>query len=416
MPINQYERKTSDIHISEEFRNLLEVFKDQSTIARDLLYRRLPKEVLSGEHINYITISSTDPTKISYLTQDRIDQLSQDPDYDFWSKSKRFHCKPGAFVSKVFREASPKEVEKFATLYKTFVVKADIKFEVLQGESIREFYDESSYARQTGTLGTSCMKSEECRSFFNLYCDNDVKMLALLTSENKLLGRALIWTINSVNEKGEEQILNFMDRVYTVRDEDYLGLFNKWADDNNYLYKSYNNWCSSLQFTSHGEENEYELDFQLKKWDYGYYPYLDTFKWLDLETGVLSNYRPHYFTEENTNYRCLALADGGTSHGNFLLLDEIERDYAYGCDLIDIDGVLTTSTQCYWSDTLQKWILRTDSIYSTDLEDYIYSDITRVPTVNLKKRLAYVRKVRGKSTLKDQIDEIFNKFIETFKS
>lgn len=418
MPIN--ERKTSDIFISEQLRDLLGIFSDQSDVAKLLLYRRLNKELLQDSHINYIGVSS-DPTKISYLTQDRIDaiinageqaKLSNEEIIDeFWKTSKRFSCKPGAFVSKIFKDISAKEVENFATLYKTFVIKKDVEFSIVSGKDIYKYYDESSYSRQSGTLGQSCMKSSGCQKFFDFYVDNDIKMLVLTTPDNKLLGRALVWEIDVINEEGNAEVLKLVDRVYTVRDEDYFALFTKWANDNGYLIKSYHNWCSTLQFDKSDEENEYELEYQLKKWDHKSFPYLDTFKWLDLESGILTNYKPHYFNETNSNYRCLVLADGRTEQGNFLSLDEVERDFAYTVDIVQADGVNTTTGHCVWSDTFNGWILRENSTYSEELEDYVYKDMSMVSPDLIRKRLQYVRKARGKSTLKDHIDEIFDKIV-----
>ena len=73
---HSYERKTSDIFISDQFRNILEIFKDKSEIAKTLLYKRLNKDILADEHINFICVSKNDPTKISYLTQERIENTA----------------------------------------------------------------------------------------------------------------------------------------------------------------------------------------------------------------------------------------------------------------------------------------------------------------------------------------------------
>ena len=96
------ERKTSDIFISEDFRKILNIFKDQSTIAKLLLKRRIGKELLQADHINFIDISKTEMDKISYLTQDRISQISQSDVHDFWTTSRRYKSKPGAFINKIF--------------------------------------------------------------------------------------------------------------------------------------------------------------------------------------------------------------------------------------------------------------------------------------------------------------------------
>ena len=115
-----YERKTSDIFISEQLRNILEIFKDKSEVAKLLLQRRLPRELLIEDHVNFIGVSSSDQTKISYLTTDRIELISKSETEDFWSGSKRFISKPGSFIGKILKDIPSKEVENFSNLYKTF--------------------------------------------------------------------------------------------------------------------------------------------------------------------------------------------------------------------------------------------------------------------------------------------------------
>ena len=109
-----YIRKTSDIFISDEMSNILHQMKDQSEVARLLIRQRHPVEELVEDHVNYISISKSDRTKISYLTVDRMDNV----DGDLWHSSKRFNVKPGSLVRKVFTNTPENEVEKFATLFK----------------------------------------------------------------------------------------------------------------------------------------------------------------------------------------------------------------------------------------------------------------------------------------------------------
>jgi hypothetical protein len=158
-----YERKTSDIFISDQFRNILEIFKDKSEVAQLLLYRRLNKEVLVDDHVNFICVSKNDPTKISYLTTERVEVISKSETDDYWTTSKRYACKPGAFIGKILKDISPKEVENFANLYKTFASKADIEFKIVTGSDILNYYHQDSYFNQNGTLGNSCMKTNSCK-------------------------------------------------------------------------------------------------------------------------------------------------------------------------------------------------------------------------------------------------------------
>ena len=110
-----YERKTYDLFISDDLKTILEQIKSESVVADLLLKRRHQKEDLVEDPVNFISMSSQDPTRISYLTTERIGQIDE---ADYWTSSRRFHIKPGGFISKVFKNISPKDVETFSNLYR----------------------------------------------------------------------------------------------------------------------------------------------------------------------------------------------------------------------------------------------------------------------------------------------------------
>lgn len=401
-----YERKTSDIFISDQFRNILEIFKDKSEVAQLLLYRRLNKEVLVDDHVNFICVSKNDPTKISYLTTERVEVISKSETDDYWTTSKRYACKPGAFIGKILKDISPKEVENFANLYKTFASKADIEFKIVTGSDILNYYHQDSYFNQNGTLGNSCMKTNSCQEYFDIYTQNPmVSMLVMLAPNDKLLGRALLWQI------GEEKV---MDRIYTIQDDIYFNHMAKWATDNGIIYKAYQNWQTCLTFSDGTSEIEKKFSINLKVWNAEKYPYLDSFKWLDMNTGILTNYRPDHFKshDESDNFRTLTNSCGGYEWGDYLGFCEIDREYGYRGDMVEIDGKTYNARNCYYSDTLDLWILRSESTYSNELEDYVYSDLTRNDKKLVAQRLEYLAKIRGeKPKKKSEIGKLFEPFL-----
>ena len=85
-----YTRKTSDIITSLELDFVLEQIKDNSEVANLLLKKRHSNENLVDNHINYISMSNSDKTRISYLTPERIESLLSSGE-DLWTSSKRFH-------------------------------------------------------------------------------------------------------------------------------------------------------------------------------------------------------------------------------------------------------------------------------------------------------------------------------------
>lgn len=58
-----------------------------------------------------------------------------------------FKAKPGAFISKIFKGIPPREVEKFSNLFRSQALKPTFTFEIVSGESIRDFYSYTSYSR-----------------------------------------------------------------------------------------------------------------------------------------------------------------------------------------------------------------------------------------------------------------------------
>ena len=110
-----YERKTSDIFISEDLKDLLSKIEKQSAVAALLLKKRHIKDDLVDNYVNFISVSSDDRSKISYLTPDRAEAMEMS---EFWTSKRRFHTKPGAFVSKIFKNISGRDVEIFSTLFR----------------------------------------------------------------------------------------------------------------------------------------------------------------------------------------------------------------------------------------------------------------------------------------------------------
>jgi hypothetical protein len=233
-----YERKTYDLFISEELKEILTSIESESLVAQLLLRKRHDKDSLVDSPVNFISVSSSDRTKLAYLSADRIESI--DPSL-YWSSSRRFAVKPGSFVTKLFKDIPSKEVEKFSNLYRSQANKPSFTFSVVKGETIRGYYHFESYASEKGSLGASCMKHDNCQDYMNIYVDNreQVKMLAMLNQDGRLMGRALLWDFDSYK---------IMDRIYTTCDEDLQFFFKKWATDNGYLYKAEQNWFNTLFF------------------------------------------------------------------------------------------------------------------------------------------------------------------------
>lgn len=359
-----YERKTVDIQISDDLKNVLSVIESESLVAALLLKRRHNREDLADSYVNYISISKQDRTKLSYLTEDRINSL--DPQ-EYWTSSRRYIAKPGAFISKLFNDIPAKEVEKFSNLFRSQAAKAPFRFEVVKGNRIKDFYYYENYhSSERGSLGVSCMKHEHCQKYFDLYTENEenVSMLTMFNDKNRLIGRALLWDFESNK---------IMDRIYTYNDEELSFYFKQWATEHGYYYKSEQNWFNTIFFEQIGTgKKEFKLEMKLPNIKQHYYPYMDTFKFIDLDKGILYNYLP----EDTSSLRTLTSSDGSKHPSDYLVFDMIDRVMRYRNDAawVQYAEVWTGRQNVVYSDYNDKWILKQDSRYEEMIDDYIFNE------------------------------------------
>ena len=171
----------------------------------------------------------------------------------------------------------------------------DTATEIVNGEDIRFWYDRRNYQNTVGELGNSCMSYQECQWFLDMYCMNQdkVSMVILRTKEHKLIGRALLWSLDNGRK--------FLDRVYSILDSDSVVLHNL-ALKNGWLYKNRNHQVMD-------GKNEYgrRLAVTLQNHEFDYYPYLDTLKYLSWD-GVLSD-----DVDSDEEHKYLDQTDGGYS-------------------------------------------------------------------------------------------------------
>jgi hypothetical protein len=358
-----YIRKTTDIFISPEMESVLHQIQSKSEVASLLLKSRIPNEILVDNPINYIGVSSSDCTKISYLPKERFDTE------DVWRTSKRIFCKPGAFVKKIFKDISEREVENFSTLYRNVQTTPVFEMKIVEGEELRKWYYYENYYDQSSSLGASCMKHRSCQRYMELYVKNPnkIKMLCMVNGD-RLIGRALLWYGMSVDGTS----YNVLDRIYTVCDEDYVFHFRKWADDNGFLYKKEQKWNNTLFFLSKDSETLKRGNIVLDNIDFESYPYMDTFKFLDKSTKTLYNYLP----KDLDNIITISLSDGGYAGDEYLCEDGITHLYCYRNEMTFVRNrdIWTVVSNVVYSSVFDVNILRDDAVYSDELRDWIYVD------------------------------------------
>lgn len=365
-------RKIIDLHISPKLVSVLERISNKSEIARQLLKVKHNKEELVEDPINFISISKEDPTKLTYLTNDKIYKSGIDPDYieDIW-KLNKIPAKPAVALKKLFKDIHEKDMDLFTTLFKAAVSQKDFELKVLQGDEMVKYYSYKSYHPEIGgTLHNSCMKHDHCYDYFDIYTRNPevCKMLVMIDSRGRLLGRALLWKAIEFETGNEIQV---MDRIYCVDDSKNMHYFKEWADENGYIYKKEQRWQNSLFFETHGSTRFVKLHVKINKKAFIKYPYVDTFKFWDEKNSIICNYLP----SDNGYVRTLMGNNGNTLGGDVLGLDAIQKIYVHREHLIYLPYIDSRIHADYsiWSETMQTSIARDHAEYNEEIRDYIFN-------------------------------------------
>lgn len=197
-------------------------------------------------------------------------------------ENRKSEAKIGRIITKLLdsnknlkNKYSNSTIEKFINIFVSHNierVESFDNFKIVEGEDIRKWYSEDSYKKlRSGELGNSCMRFKRCQKYLDIYTNNPevCKLLILLDDDNKLVGRALLWTLIDGGK--------VIDRIYTIKDS-LSQLFLRWASNNDHLIiKSYE-----------------QSSIKVKPVRYSKYPYMDNFNYYLPEKGILTN--SHNFT------------------------------------------------------------------------------------------------------------------------
>ena len=232
------------------------------------------------------------------------------------SSIKTSQLKIGKFIRAMFTKGKidfkPTDIEDFVNRYKSIITQMRDKFnsfKIVKGEEIRKCYLQDNYFHLSGSLGNSCMRYEKCQKFLDIYVENEDKVsLIVLMKEDKVTGRAILWT--------DENDRKVMDRIYTNNSADEQ-LFKDFAKASNFWYKKEQNMYEDTPFVTNvdGEEEKY-ITVYLKSTDYDYYPYMDSLKFYNPGTGKITNsddsYEYNLTDTDGGNGSCDECGGGGT--------------------------------------------------------------------------------------------------------
>jgi len=370
-----YIRKTKDVHISPKLLDVLNRISSKSEVAKQLLKTKISKDNLVDDPVDYLSVSKEDPSKISYAYHEKLNKVNPD---EYWSFKGRVHAKPAAAIKKILKDVSEKDLDIFTSLYKAATAHKDFIFDIVNGKDIKKYYHVNTYKKGeniSGTLTNSCMKHEHCQHLFDLYIQNTevCQMLIMLDNDGMLLGRALLWNAVDVETGIEKKV---MDRIYCVNDSTNVHYFKEWADDNGYIARRSQKWTDCLYFESYGKSFKCKLSVKINPQIFTKYPYVDTFKFWDEKTCILSNFLP----EDNGYIRTLVGSDGRTFASDWLEIDQYNDVYDQRDRMITMDyeingimGLRISSEYLYYSDCMDRYMLQSHGKRDDELRDYIFT-------------------------------------------
>lgn len=367
---------------SESFRRMLDKLSEASLIADRLLtdFRVANKEA------NYISMRGE---MCSFLPAGR--EHKTNPDTGRWLRDSRQEMKPAKLARKLLIEdrnddLDATDYEKFTNAVKSYIsVLGDedgngknIRLELVNGNDIKKYYHWRNYSELMGkdtNLWGSCMRSEECQGYFEIYTENAsvCSLLVALDNDGKVLGRALVWTFTD-GKRG-------MDTIYAH--ESLFESFITWAVDNQAYYKDRQS-CHHQSFDKLNRGSvSYEARVKLAYYRPDEYPYMDTLSILT-EYGMLMTDVPR----NGESYKTLRDTGGGYEDGedddDYVTLETGGRCHVDDCTYLDyrnysgerIDGYYHESQVVFTED--DSYRLREDCLringdwYEKDSDDIRY--------------------------------------------
>lgn len=352
--LNKKHRNNPDLEtklFSDSLFNALSKFVKDNTVAKTLV--KLSSLGYYKDSTRNITIKSD--LSMTYTPSGKDTEITEN---HTWSSKGRQVSKYGKLFRKILKEQVPRK--KFCDhdierLVNSIKAEYDVgKISIVRGEDIRYWYNEDNhYDGNTGTLSSSCMRHSHCSPWFDIYTENpDQVQLVILTKDNALRGRALLWDNK------------WLDRIYGT--DVTISMFKKYAKENGYWHKesqdsSTGNFVSPNGDTESAEDisimldNSYDIDCS--------FPYLDTFYCLDTETGELSGYLSGTYVTE------LRSTDGEHSlNEEDRVWDDWDDQYIHEEDACYLEGrgIYTHVDNCTMCEITDEWILTDDAICTLD--------------------------------------------------
>jgi len=372
----------ADALVDLEFQNL----KDDITFIdfdKDPAYVSFTTSKNAKKNLTYKFPEDVYPDLYKMFDDDPMMRLSNnlhELNNEIWTKS-RSPVRIGRFLNRVFpNKFTAAQIEEFTNKFKAVQEKKSEKFILVKGDDIAFWYNGKNYFRDEHTLGNSCMKGKP-ETYFEIYTKNSDKCQMLcIVEENeegveKLKGRALLWKIDtikgSVSTPNPEKFEYFLDRQYAI-DDSIVQKMRDYAASQGWAFKDRNSHTSFSGIIFNGKSFNIGMEVQLKSTKFGKYPYMDTFRRLNLSDGILYNDDER---EDHTGQYILEDTGGG--------YDEIsDRPHTYS----EYYGEEIPEEQSVWSEPLQDYLWRRISVevtrgqrrnrgyYPEDYDELVYDE------------------------------------------
>ena len=320
--------------------------------------------------INFLDFAYADPTKISYIPDDRLSHFGGDYYNQQLRRKYCYMARPGKLLRRIFPKIPPHILENVSNILKSDNTNTEIK--LLDPCDIPGVY--SAKTAPTGTIGNSCMNNAPS-AHFEIY--NDLcKGILTAWDGDVLVARALVWELT-----GD---ITFVDRIYF--DKDFrCEQMTLHAQSNGWWTKRAQSYTDKCHFVKpDGEIVTKNFSVEYNKDDYSSFPYMDTFTYGD--DFRISNLDLGCFTFESTDGGYMPEEDRCWSEYNGAYISEDEAvwvagvgdyfypnqvvtigfEYYYHGDCVELrdgDYALERDAVDIGNGRTEEWILAEDSIY-----------------------------------------------------
>lgn len=244
-------------------------------------------------------------------------------------------------------------------------------------EQVKYYYGGNYADYNTGTLGASCMRYDQCSEYVQVLADNDsVEMVVALDKDDKVIGRANLYHDTTFRSRGESQQISFLDRIYGLPIT--INAIKAYAQEKGYVTKleqSYSN-AEDVVFPNGETKNGY-LQKVMALNGNSTIIYMDTFKYGTIINDCITM---------NTSDGDLELTgtDGNDIRNPRVWVEHLDGYYPE-CETVYSDylGEHLHEDYTVWSEYLSTHLLSDDTTY-LDLDDdympYGHSDIAEFTT------------------------------------